>query len=1002
MQLFIGMTTITVCGKDGLNGNNAHGYTLYNGNNASEATSGESGGIINVELRSDLQNSSKISVTGYIQTTEFSQQSINQIIFLENVFDSPKNIINLLAKGGDGGNGANGSDGRAGDDGIRGNDATRFNSGSNGTNGKNGGDAGAGTNGKNGGNGGQIIITVHEYDMHLLMFLNCDVSGGRKGKCGKHGKPGRGGLGGAGGDSYRWTTHENYYNGKFTEVRSHHHSKPGGSSGQNGFSGKNVNIILNDGNYGAIGKIIYNLMTNANQLVTFDSIYDIKIFDFKIRNLNNSNIFEFGDNIIVDDVICSNIGGISTPLYQKLKISLMKNKDLTITENFLESGAIDPCKKVKMSGYLNLGINENNVCTGERTKKATMISLQPYIDVAYRHFKNDLTKEILLTYPVELSDITFMPVLCPGEISKCLIDLTNISDKNIGSERNIIIRIRLNCENNDNETLYYVNLYDSNCMILQEKEYSIPISSINANTKLPLCVHVGLGLNAPNYKRIGITAELLIKPLPLLSTENVSQVIQRRYKEFQISCPYISDNNSKILLIIDQNTTETEINCYKNFYSLLQVNIAIWNISVKQIDAKYLNDNFRYGSYGVIILTKITNLLFDQLYELFTVNGIKILFDNVYDSDFIKTFYAANVPNQLKNVISQPKLYTDKAHLLSAIKHDPIHNNYIYEYSDTFIVSKPSEYHLEEEAKKLETMLKHKHPLRRFISVIDTDIQSTGLVTCKVGNIYIINMLDKYDNLVIASKNVTYKQTNNRTIAARLLELIPINEKVRLYCTLEDYNNEEMVNDLYKNLIVHIINELQMFTTSFNNNNHVDVSTIRTLQLILDGVFTYKYNDKTYKRLSRIILTIEKTLKQQRRGFVLPFVSTSHKIYNIIKKQINKTSVFDVESIEYDHTSETITDLDKYIISYYDDHKLYYDNELGSLVFMKKSIGMLEHTQKEKMIAIQKSEAQHNQEKNKLLVNPSNFVGNVGITSHMNSSAPFVTPYYDDKPPEYY
>lgn len=81
-----------------------------------------------------------------------------------------KSII-IDARGGDGGCGGNGGHGGNGFPGIDGMNATRSSPGTNGSNGGNGGRGGHGTSGSNGGNGGTVILSVREYDMDLLIFV---------------------------------------------------------------------------------------------------------------------------------------------------------------------------------------------------------------------------------------------------------------------------------------------------------------------------------------------------------------------------------------------------------------------------------------------------------------------------------------------------------------------------------------------------------------------------------------------------------------------------------------------------------------------------------------------------------------------------------------------------------------------------------------------------------------------------------------------------------------
>ena len=64
--------------------------------------------------------------------------------------------------------------------------------------------AGEGSNGANGGDGGTIQIFVDEENIHLLLAVQWDLSGGQGGEPGRHGKSGNGGKGGPGGRGHTW------------------------------------------------------------------------------------------------------------------------------------------------------------------------------------------------------------------------------------------------------------------------------------------------------------------------------------------------------------------------------------------------------------------------------------------------------------------------------------------------------------------------------------------------------------------------------------------------------------------------------------------------------------------------------------------------------------------------------------------------------------------------------------------------------------------------------
>jgi hypothetical protein len=114
-----------------------------------------------------------------------------------------RNVV-LTAIGGDGEPGDDGGHGQSGLDGADGVGATTASDATNGTDGGRGGDGGKGSSGGSGGPGGELRIIVSEANIHLLMAIECNVSGGLGGVPGNHGLAGKGGKGGIGGQGWRW------------------------------------------------------------------------------------------------------------------------------------------------------------------------------------------------------------------------------------------------------------------------------------------------------------------------------------------------------------------------------------------------------------------------------------------------------------------------------------------------------------------------------------------------------------------------------------------------------------------------------------------------------------------------------------------------------------------------------------------------------------------------------------------------------------------------------
>ncbi|KAI0965132.1 hypothetical protein F4678DRAFT_467800 [Xylaria arbuscula] len=168
----------------------------HHGIDAPRSISGSAAGHLSVQIDESP------AIKGGIRATVLASQSSHELL---SYVDVPvgRDLL-LTAIGGNGEDGMNGENGVDGRDGADGADASETSEARPGSDGGYGGNAGHGGNGGDGGNGGTIEILVHEDQVHLLMAVQWDLSGGKGGQPGGHGRPGCGGKGGKGGKEHEW------------------------------------------------------------------------------------------------------------------------------------------------------------------------------------------------------------------------------------------------------------------------------------------------------------------------------------------------------------------------------------------------------------------------------------------------------------------------------------------------------------------------------------------------------------------------------------------------------------------------------------------------------------------------------------------------------------------------------------------------------------------------------------------------------------------------------
>jgi len=880
---------ISADGDKGIDGTNGKKYVENyvspgngrDGENATEGTNGKDGGIISLNLQTNSSNFSNFSnfsggeneicVIGTKIIDYSFQTPINQKIYMND-----QTVIELVSRGGRGGDGANGFNGEKGRDGERGHNATKHSNGTNGKNGFKGGSAGCGTNGMNGGKGGIIDITISEKDTHLLMLLKHNINGGLRGKQGYHGKQGEGGRGGAGGSSYDWTEHYDQFDPIHKRVISHtrHHSNKSGSRGRDGDNGSKPNIELRDGIDGLDGDLCIrvipmseplldlnsNLDPNSN-LCVYKSIYDIHIKDFTIRNKNKSNIFEPGDIIYIDGIVTVNKGGMPTPRFQKIYINLKKQNNTKVNIITLSnelpflSPSILPHSDHIAIGAIECKINDYN---GEINSKCITMTDNIILQSSLinRRFMSTLSKQIVITYPIEITNIKFLESICPGETAKLIIDLKNISDRPLDISRNIQIGLRFTDKS--------IILYDESLNQLQKNGdmYIVDVDYIQEGTTQQVCVLVHIdknGYNLTDYKLVIVNIDLFISKntndyetdgnnnseltklfrsktnynsitsgsTSIIDTidivDNNSTIkdrekilIQKKTKQFQISHPYIEIKHNitnktfnKILLITGSKTQQDDIDAWTQIYKILNIDTYVLNIDSVGIDMTKLYD---LKICGIIVLNNSDNIYTLINRRDFYINclsklkgyKIKLFVDNISNDSgikFIGQILLSNVPQLYEDNQHHMTIFKTKTELHESISNTNIINNvYKFHPIDAYYVFNPKNNDVYVKAKELQQSFANNYPTKRFITVYDPKIEkANGFCLYELKNITTLQILNDSSTPYIMTSSVTMKNSVNGESKkyARALIMIDFDSKIDLLHGLTNNNNYN--NNNYNN-----------------------------------------------------------------------------------------------------------------------------------------------------------------------------------------------------------
>lgn len=446
-------------GAFGGNGYDGQGWGRHGGDggDAGVAGPGASGGFVQLEIRS-LPDA--VAVRGSATVAGGAPSDVR----VEQTYDALGELV-VTAVGGDGGNGGAGGKGGDGARGSNGADATRYSSGGNGGPGGHGGAGGQGSDGAPGGQGGSVTVIVDEDSAWALMRVAGSespdplVRGGAGGNPGRHGAPGAGGPGGRGGSACHWTETQTYRDsqGK-TATRTISRSNPGGSNGWPGSQGLIPTTPLHPGFPGSAGRFQIIVRHADGAETVHPRRYDLRVAGFELAEApgpDADGIYEFGEAVHVSQISVANEGGMPTPLHQPVEVC-PRPGPLVLPEAGVAriADSVAEGEAAMAHGELIFRIPQpRTVARGAPRREEAQVALNVFqlspgpAPVRFPYALSGVTRPLLARYVVEGQEsVRNWSSLGPGEVTRWVLSLTNVSRVDIGSASDRGRAVRLHVE----------------------------------------------------------------------------------------------------------------------------------------------------------------------------------------------------------------------------------------------------------------------------------------------------------------------------------------------------------------------------------------------------------------------------------------------------------------------------------------------------------------------------------------------------------------------------
>ena len=328
------------------------------------------------------------------------------------------------------------------------------------------------------------------------------------------------------------------------------------------------------------GRIRYGLRTAVGEK-WYDDIYNLTLQDFQLCDPDKNGFFEPGQKIRITKIRVENTGKMPTPAHQSVTVYVINHgcvlsneKEITIPKS------LSPGEEYEFPEFLPFKIRSTTISTvGDRMVATNPIELGAQIAQVNRGF-SDFDKHprtMIITFPLELTEIQNAHSVCPGEYTRILFGVTNVSSKPLGltaeTAREIGVLLKSRGGRLENDDIFYVDSFRRIVDIATGSQFKVPL--IDPGKTVIVEKWLGISNAARPHSYVELRASLQLDSLEGAK----ANVIQNRVTQIRIAQPYRLSQDPGILLVTNKASTEDEVNAWKDLAKELGVALDIWDLS---------------------------------------------------------------------------------------------------------------------------------------------------------------------------------------------------------------------------------------------------------------------------------------------------------------------------------------------------------------------------------------------------------------------------------------
>ena len=420
------------------------------------------------------------------------------------------------------------------------------------------------------------------------MLVKGNLVGGDIGFAGELARGGRGGPGGSGGSSYHWTERRTYRDSQGrTQTRTIMRSNPGGIDGRPGRDGRPSLYRAADGTVGRTGRLGIHVRGHDGPTHWYPSPYDLELVTFDIAS--EYDVMEPDSLVSVDRIVIRNCGGMPTPDNYTVRVLLPPDQWLLSDEvDLVLHQTLQPGETHTFENH-GLRFRIGDYVVDEPRKRSFRLRhpvspqarLESGIARPFRQFEKG--EDIRVAFPIELTPITCLNSLAPGESTRLIWAVKNTGSETFDQKylyRSVRTRLRLLGGDLDSQLIAFYN-DAGDPFVVRSADFEKRVSELRPGENAIIETRIGIHdkPGAIPYQGFAVGVDLDLQRPGSSSQSDQYRRIDYRKTFIRVSERYLREEGSRFLLIANEKTTTDDIDKWTQLADYFGSGLDVWDVS---------------------------------------------------------------------------------------------------------------------------------------------------------------------------------------------------------------------------------------------------------------------------------------------------------------------------------------------------------------------------------------------------------------------------------------